>query len=219
MNCGTSQFLFLISTANFRPFENFFMKGTSRARKSFTPINAFLLKYPNWKSRGPSFSPKISIVFKKVLNSVSQSFRTFSCVMTCGTLAAKMNPFGVLSYQPRTVLVHLNGVKFCCVVSEIVGGFHALGVKRPFPACRGEGGSPKVNAWLRIHGPHSTARNVGSGQALQFTGSWPSLRPRPQSWGLYLPNVASPAPSSRYHMGEAISGCRLGAQGKQMPGR
>jgi hypothetical protein len=43
-NCGTSQFLFLISTANLWSFGNFFRKGRRRARKSFKPENAFLLK-------------------------------------------------------------------------------------------------------------------------------------------------------------------------------
>jgi len=37
------------------------------------------------------------------MNWLSASARTFSCVIFSRTFAAKTNPFGVFSYQPRTV--------------------------------------------------------------------------------------------------------------------
>jgi len=58
----------------------------------------------NLNNKGPSFSPRASIVVRKTLNSSSQSLRTLLCVISCGTLAAKRNPSGVFAFQVRTTL-------------------------------------------------------------------------------------------------------------------
>ena len=42
------------------------------------------------------------MLFKNVVNSAWQSFSTFSCVITPGTFAAKINPGGVFSRQLAT---------------------------------------------------------------------------------------------------------------------
>src|SRR5271169_3374295 len=85
-NFASSHFLFLISTANLWSVGSFFRKGASTARKLSCFGNFHLSNTGNWKTIGPSFGPRISIVLTNSSNSESQSTNAFSCVMICGTL-------------------------------------------------------------------------------------------------------------------------------------
>jgi hypothetical protein len=50
--------------------------------------------------------------------------------------------------------VHFDGVKFCGVVGEVVGGLHSLGIERAFPSRGCEGGGAEVDAGRVVGGRH-----------------------------------------------------------------
>src|ERR1019366_10725410 len=102
-NFASSQFLFRISSANLYPFGSRFRNGWSLAVNSEPALNLARLKYGNWSNIGPSFLPRPDTTSTKFSKSFSQSTKTFSCVICCGTFSEKIKFFGVLAAYPLTV--------------------------------------------------------------------------------------------------------------------
>jgi len=97
-----SHCLFRISTASLYPLGVFLRSAFSRD-KNCTGVRP-VLKYGNWSIIAPSLPFKTLIVCTNCSNSPSQSTRTFSCVIVCGTFTEKIKSSGVFCAQPFMVL-------------------------------------------------------------------------------------------------------------------
>jgi len=128
--------------------------------KSFRPLSALVrflngLEIQSLKCNQSKMNPYIAVYWGPShgdKNSAVQSTRSFSCVMTCGTLAGKMKSSGVPAFPIADSTsrgarikrgIHLHRMKMLGVERQVVGGSHSLRVERSLPASGGERRGPK----------------------------------------------------------------------------